>query len=361
MGLSTKSQSLRVAAIQLAPQLGDVAANLESARMWVRKAFAAGAQWVVLPEFFTTGMTFADCMLDGVRPLDGEPMQLLKSLAAENAGTVGGSFLAESNGHVYNTFVLALADGTVFTHDKDFPTGPFEHAYYVGGEDAHFVSMINDLGVPVAGDPIPPRLENNVDGVFTVDAQNVGVAICWETIRQRTVKRLHNRIDFVLASSAWGYAEPQVGYPGLTYEQLLYLRTIMTQMLCNAPVQLAQMLRVPVVHANCVGLQRSTKLFDQMIPFAMNFAGESQIVDANGTVLIRRPATAGEGFITADIDINPKQFAIPHNRSDETKAAGNQFWIPNFPATLHQWWVRQGAVGRTYYLNKRWTKEQHNG
>lgn len=55
-----QKQLLRVAAIQLQPRLGDGDANLDKARLLIRQAIAEGAQWIVLPELFTTGMAFDD-------------------------------------------------------------------------------------------------------------------------------------------------------------------------------------------------------------------------------------------------------------------------------------------------------------
>lgn len=55
---------LRVAAVQMQPVLGDVDANLRSADMLIRRAFEQGAQWVILPEFFTSGVAFHPKMLD---------------------------------------------------------------------------------------------------------------------------------------------------------------------------------------------------------------------------------------------------------------------------------------------------------
>jgi hypothetical protein len=51
-------RSVRVAAIQLHPKLADVSANLESAERLIRQAIAARAEWIVLPEFFTSGLAF---------------------------------------------------------------------------------------------------------------------------------------------------------------------------------------------------------------------------------------------------------------------------------------------------------------
>ena len=46
---------MRAAAIQMEPVLGDVAENLRRAELLVEDAAAAGADWIIPPEFFSTG------------------------------------------------------------------------------------------------------------------------------------------------------------------------------------------------------------------------------------------------------------------------------------------------------------------
>jgi predicted amidohydrolase len=339
----TGDTTRRVAAIQLRPELGNVEANLEKASALVRRAFSEGATWVVLPEFFTTGIVFDDSLLAGHQPLRGAPMQLLAALAAEGEAAVGGSYLAESDGHVRNTFVLATADGQVFTHDKDFPSGPIEHAYYVGGEDAEFVSILGAHGISVGSPPVAPRTDNDTDGVFRLPHLNVGVALCWEMIRRRTVARLRNRIDLVCAGSAWPDIDPDLGFPGMTRAQIVELNETLVQMLRDAPCRLAKLLGVPVIHANLVGPVRATKLFDLPVKYATRFCGESVIVDARGAVIARRPAADGEGVVVADLHLE---------KTTPEKADGNDFWISELPPTLKDLWYNQGAVGREYYLRQ---------
>ena len=309
----------------------------------VRSAIGQGARWVVLPEFFTTGIIFDDRMLDGHRPIDGEPMQMLRELAAKGDAAVAGSFLAECDGHVYNSFVLALPDGQVFTHDKDFPSGPIEHAYYAGGEDRAFVSTLREFGVDVAEDSIPAREDNNPDGVFDVSdgTMKVGCALCWEMIRQRTVNRLAGKVDFVLACSAWPSIDAELGFPGMNREQIVSLNDTLLQMLRNAPVQLAKLLGVPVVHANLVGRVKATKLFDQEVEYVTDFSGESQIVDSHGKTLARRPASEGEGLLVGEICLERAQAAM---------AVQDRFWIPELTPILTDLWYNRGAAGRQYYL-----------
>src|SRR5688572_31714653 len=49
---------VRVAAIQLHPKLADVSANLVRSEQLIREAISRQAEWIVLPEFFTSGLAF---------------------------------------------------------------------------------------------------------------------------------------------------------------------------------------------------------------------------------------------------------------------------------------------------------------
>ena len=114
--------AVQVAAVQMTAELGNVGSNLARAERLVRAALRRGAQWVILPEFFPSGIAFHPQMAEAARPVDGAPAQLLCRLTLEGSAAVGGSFLAWRDGNVYNTFVLALPDGSTFRHDKDHPT-----------------------------------------------------------------------------------------------------------------------------------------------------------------------------------------------------------------------------------------------
>ena len=52
-------------------------------------AFASGAEWVILPEFFTSAVGFHQKMMNAALPLEGPAMDLLKSLAKKHDGVVG--------------------------------------------------------------------------------------------------------------------------------------------------------------------------------------------------------------------------------------------------------------------------------
>src|SRR4051812_13505518 len=114
---------MRVAALQVEAALGNISANLQACERLTDAAAAAGAKWIILPEFFTTGMAFSPKLHGTALPADGPATELLLSLAKRHHAKVGGSFLCRDvDGHVRNAFLLAPPDGIVARHDKDQPT-----------------------------------------------------------------------------------------------------------------------------------------------------------------------------------------------------------------------------------------------
>jgi Predicted amidohydrolase len=166
---------MKVAAVQMRAELGNVKSNLSTAEALVREAFRKGAKWVILPEFFPSAVAFAPNMLTAWRPLEGEPFQLMQKLAREFEGVIGGSFIARSGNDCLNSFLLVFPSGEYFRHDNDIPT-MWENCYYIGGQD---------------------------DGVLKTPTGPVGVAVCWELIRSQTARRMQNRVDLIVGGSCW--------------------------------------------------------------------------------------------------------------------------------------------------------------
>ena len=88
---------MKAAAIQLEPVIGDVEANLASCERLADEAGAAGAEWILLPEFFSTGMGFHPELADTSLPPDGPACELLLRLADRYGAKVGGSFLCRDD------------------------------------------------------------------------------------------------------------------------------------------------------------------------------------------------------------------------------------------------------------------------
>jgi predicted amidohydrolase len=151
---------MRVAAVQL-ESVRRRRGEPRRCRHWPTRPAAEGAEWIVLPEFFTTGMGFDDAMADAALPPDGAGLQLLQDIARRHGVVAGGSFLCrDPDGHNRNAFFLVGPDGAVLgRHDKDLAT-MWEACYYTGGEDPGVI-------------PGP-------------DGRPVGAAVCWELMRNQT-------------------------------------------------------------------------------------------------------------------------------------------------------------------------------
>ena len=319
---------VRVAAIQIHPTLADFSGNLERAERLIREAISQGAAWIVLPEFFTSGLAFDPVNLPNApRPLDGAPTQMLKRLAGQGRAAIGGGFLARSGRDVFNTFVLALPTGQVFTHDKDFPTTSMESSLYAGGEDNEFVKEIEKKGVATEPEVVPSRPDNTKSGVFRLpSALSVGAAMCWEQVRYRTARRMRGEVDLVLTASGWpaGVADPKI---------------------VETPRRLARLVGAPVVHASIVGPVPSAAAPDGTGSRTLQFSGESQIVDGYGKSIAIRHFAEGEGVLVGEIE--------PGRVMPSEKIPDGTFWTPEGPSDASTFWQTSGAAGRAIYLKRR--------
>jgi predicted amidohydrolase len=161
--MSEQTPVERVAAVQMQAVLGDVDANLALAERAVAAAVRDGARIVTLPEFFTSGVAFLPGVAAAAQPVDGSAAQALCAWARTHDVLISGSLLVrDDDGEVRNAVLAVDRTGIRGRHDRDLPT-MWESALYVGGND---------------------------DGIVDVDGTQVGLAVCWELTRSRTVRRL---------------------------------------------------------------------------------------------------------------------------------------------------------------------------
>jgi predicted amidohydrolase len=292
------NRTIKIAAVQMVVNFCDVDSNLAQAERLIRDAFNKGAEWVIMPEFFTSAMGFHPKMLDAVSPLDGRPMQLFLDLAREYNGVIGGSFLAFRNGQTCNTFMLVFPDGSTFMHDKDIPS-LCENYYYVGGAD---------------------------DGVLDTPSGSVGAAMCFEFIRSGTASRMLGRVDIVVGGSCWWGREQGIGF------------SIMQQ----TPAQFARILGVPVVHAAHAGTFHAFSDSNYKNPSIWAYVGETQIVDGFGQILARMSYQDGEGSIIAEVSLGEVE--------NSHEPIPNRFWIPaDMPQGVIDAWTSEQITGHKYY------------
>jgi predicted amidohydrolase len=296
--------SARIAAVQIEAQLGDVDVNLAKCERQADAAAAAGAQWVVLPEFFSTGVAYAPSMAEHAAAPDGAPTQLLRALARRHGVHVGGSALVrDTDGHVRNAFLLAGPEGELLgRHDKDLPT-MWENALYTGGTDP---------------------------GLIAVGDLTVGVALCWEMLRSQTVARLQGRVDLVLGGSGW-WSVPE--WPLMRGTEIRNARRATT-----APSVFARHVGAPFAHGAHAGAF-SCPFPATPVTYRGYCEGGAQVCDADGTVLAFRAREEGEGVAIADV----------HPGRSDGAPAPDRFWFQRRGALAASVWAYQGLHGRRAY------------
>jgi predicted amidohydrolase len=295
------------AAIQMEATVADLPVNLEKARRLIDEAAEAGAEWIALPEFFTTGIGFVPELATAALAPDGAATELLLESAARHGVNIGGSFLCrDPDGEVRNAFLLATPDGIAGRHDKDLPT-MWENSFYIGGND---------------------------DGVIEAGGLTVGAAVCWELMRTQSVRRLQGRVDLMIGGSGW-WSTPAWPPAGMTRR----IETRNAALARLAAESFSTFVGAPFIHAAHAGrLDCGTP----WAPLAYHgyFQGGAVICEANGTVVARRDRTEGEGVAIGEI--------VPGRRVPLAQPP-NGFWLHPRGAVLALTWHYQRVHGRRWY------------
>jgi predicted amidohydrolase len=302
---------MRAAALQIEAEVGNIDANLELCERYADDAAAAGADWIVLPEFFSSGVAYRPEIAQNAPPPDGAPTRLLRELARRHGAHVGGSTLVrDEDGHVRNAFFLAGPGGELLgRHDKDIPT-MWENALYVGGGD-------------------PGRLE--------AAGLTVGVALCWELLRTQTAERLAGRVDLVLSGSGWWSIPP---WPPRALTRRLQASNQRRALL--APAAFASYVGAPVIHAAHSGtLNCPWPLLG--LSYHGHYQGGAIVCDASGKVLAMRRREDGPGFALASIEPTRRP---PAPRPD-------RFWLQRRGVVAALAWAYQNPHGRREYRRTR--------
>jgi predicted amidohydrolase len=295
---------MRVAAVQLRAVIGDVDANLSACEKLADAAAVEGAEWIILPEFFTTGAGFTPELARCSLPPDGIATELLSNLAKRHGAVVGGSFLCrDADGHVRNAFFLVTPEGVAGRHDKDIPT-MWENCFYVGCAD---------------------------DGLIPLRGLTAGVALCMEFNRTRTVGRLRGKADIVVGGSfKWGAPK------GMPFRR--YLQNSIERYTDWAP-PFARLVGCPVVEAShCGPLRCKTPLLPT--PYVTSLTGGATVCDANGKVLARRDASEGAGVVVADVKVGRVETFEPEPEG---------FWVQELDPLSKVGWRVQNWHGRRWY------------
>jgi len=118
-------KNIRVAAVQYEHTSGDKQANFKKIRMFVEQAAKLDVELIVFPECCITGYWFLrklsrEELTALAEPVfDGQSSRELRSLAQTCHMTIGAGLVEiASDGRMYNTYVVAMPDGTMHRHRK---------------------------------------------------------------------------------------------------------------------------------------------------------------------------------------------------------------------------------------------------
>ena len=150
--------TIKVAAIQMFSQIGDVAGNLRQAEALITEAAQAGAQLIVLPEVFNTGYQYVEANYQLAETPAGPTYRWLRDNAARLGSHLAGALLLRKRGEIYDTLVLAAPDGRTWEYDKLHPAG-WERAYFRPGRQPIVAETdLGKLGLMICYDAAYPDL-----------------------------------------------------------------------------------------------------------------------------------------------------------------------------------------------------------
>ncbi|WP_298448770.1 carbon-nitrogen hydrolase family protein [uncultured Marinobacter sp.] len=299
----------RVAALQVDTRIGDTQYNLTRCKALVEEACQAGAQWIALPEFFNTGVSWQPSLVNAIEDENGLSAQMLQTLSSQHKIVLGGSFLCRlADGSVRNRYQCYNRGELVGYHDKDLPT-MWESAFYEGGD----AGDTGELGI--------------IDGV------RVGTAVCWEFLRTATSRRLRGKVDVIIGGSHW-WSIPEnwpVLYPWLEPgNRENSLQTVQDT---------ARLVGAPIIHASHCN-DFSCPMPGLPLTYCGHLEGQAAIVDGQGNLVAHRTYEQGPGIVLADICMLAVEPAEP---------VPDRFWLRRRGLVPAFSWHLHGMLGRRWY------------
>ncbi|MBQ73802.1 MAG: amidohydrolase [Gammaproteobacteria bacterium] len=107
------------------------------------------ADLVILPEMFTTGFSMASAAL--AEKMDGPAVSWMRDTAKSIDTALCGSLIIEQDGHYFNRFIWATADGACRHYDK-------RHLFRLSAENEHYTGGSNKLILELNGFRICPQI-----------------------------------------------------------------------------------------------------------------------------------------------------------------------------------------------------------
>ena len=260
----------RVAAVQMASDLGAVQKNLERATSFMEDAARQGAELVLLPELMPGGYTLTQRIWDTAEPFDGTTTRWLGAVCSRLGIYAGTTFLEAEGEDFFNTFVLAEPSGKICGRVRKNPAASFEAYFFRGGSTPHW---------------------------FDTPLGRIGVGICFENALYERYCEIHSAdIDL--------YLRP---FSGASFEAKFPVRQrdvdMLNAALRDGTAETARLMGIPVVMANKVG-RLVTEVPGGFPAQDLEFPGFSAIADSDGR-LLGQLGTGQEGVIAGMVTLDP--------------------------------------------------------
>lgn len=284
---------MKVSVVSMPTIFADITANMEQAEIYISYAKNRGAKIIVFPEFFTTGFALNKQLIAAIKHSSYIKDQLNDWAKTYNI-VIAGSYLDpdQDTKEVYNTFGLFFPTGEMYFHKKDIPTALESFCYTYGDEISAFDTPLG----------------------------RIGVVMCWEQLRWQSIKRMAGKIDFLIGGSCWWAITPEDGPQSYSL-----LHDYNKQLALNAPIQLAKLLGVPMLHASHFASFPGLSMTMQS-DCTREIESPTMIIDANGQLLAQNQGQAGCFFSNIQPGCIKNTPEIPKNK----------YWIPPMPQPLEQ-------------------------
>jgi hypothetical protein len=290
----TEDEIMKVAVVHMPTVFADVEENLRIAETYTADAAKAGAELIVFPEFFTTGFALNFELYEAIRK-SGSVEERLRALSRDCGIAVGGSYLHYDPAarNAYNTFGLFFPTGEAYFHNKDIPTG-LENFCYTDGDDV---------------------------SAFHTPLGDIGVVMCWEQMRWRTVRRMAGKVDLLVGGSCWWGFTPEDGA-----QVCQMLGPCNRKLAEDAPANLARLMGVLFVHASHCGRFPGSSFSKERTACVRGIESRTTVVDAAGNCLFLDDGHPG--CFTAEVQpgCTAGALCIPKEKT----------WIPELPPLMLQ-------------------------
>ena len=297
-------RSIKIAAVQMDAEVAPTHTRLERADDLVAEAASAGADLVVLPEFFNVGYQYDDSNYRRAETWDGPTVTWMRDTATRLKIHLAGTMLLLDDEDIYNTMLLFAPDGRHWRYDKNFPWY-WERAYF--------------------------RASDQIT-VADTDLGKLGMLICWDAAHPELWERYRGKVDaMVISSCPPAMHDVAIHLPDETVLEmpddgiLGRIKDTAAGTFNEHLLKQAQHMNIPVVHTTGTGQLQTTvpAPFVSMLTFAAmrpelfkhipqaaetvietGYFNETYVANAGGEILAKVPE-GEEGYVVAEIELAP--------------------------------------------------------